>query len=101
MKPRDTRTAHRYEHRAITGRAGVVALGTLVSRILGLGRDLVLAALFTRLQTDAFMVAFPIPNTLRQLLAEGAVQTAVLPVLTRVRETEGEAAARRFFAAMR
>ncbi len=89
------------EHRAITGRAGIVALGTLVSRIFGLGRDLVLAALFTRPETDAFMIAFTIPNTLRQLLAEGAVQTAVLPVLTKTRETEGDAAARRFFAAMR
>lgn len=89
------------ERRKITGRAGVVALGTLASRVLGLGRDLVLAALFSRGATDAFMVAFTIPNTLRQLLAEGAVQTAVLPVLTKTREVDGPAAARRFFAAAR
>jgi len=89
------------EHRAIVGRAGIVAAGTLSSRVLGLGRDLVLAGLFSRLATDAFMVAFTIPNTLRQLLAEGAVQTAVLPVLARTKETEGDAAARRFFSAAR
>lgn len=89
------------ERRALTGRAGVVALGTLVSRVLGLGRDLVLAGMFTRAATDAFMVAFTIPNTLRQLLAEGAVQTAVLPVLATTREKEGEAEARRFFSAAR
>ncbi|HVU01291.1 MAG TPA: murein biosynthesis integral membrane protein MurJ [Polyangiaceae bacterium] len=89
------------ERRALTSRAGVVALGTLASRILGLGRDLVLAAAFSRGATDAFMVAFTIPNTLRQLLAEGAVQTAVLPVLAKTREQEGPEAARRFFAAAR
>jgi putative peptidoglycan lipid II flippase len=79
----------------------VVAAGTLLSRVLGLGRDSVLAAMFSRGATDAFMVAFTIPNTLRQLLAEGAVQTAVLPVLAKTREAEGEAAARRYFAAAR
>jgi len=89
------------QRRAITGRAGIVAAGTLASRLLGLGRDLVLAAMFTRAATDAFMVAFTIPNTLRQLLAEGAVQTAVLPVLTKTREQEGPEAARRFFSAAR
>lgn len=89
------------ERRSITGRAGIVAAGTLASRILGLGRDLVLAAMFSRGATDAFMVAFTIPNTLRQLLAEGAVQTSVLPVLTKTREEQGPNEARRFFAAAR
>jgi putative peptidoglycan lipid II flippase len=89
------------ERRALTSRAGIVAAGTLASRLLGLGRELVLAALFTRAATDAFMLAFTIPNTLRQLLAEGAVQTAVLPVLTKTREEEGELSARRFFATAR
>jgi putative peptidoglycan lipid II flippase len=95
------RAAGHEERRAITGRAGIVALGTLASRILGLGREVVLAAVFSRAATDAFMVAFTIPNTLRQLLGEGAVQTAVLPVLAKTRETEGDDAAKRFFAAAR
>jgi putative peptidoglycan lipid II flippase len=100
-EPREQPSPPSDEQRAITGRAGVVALGTLVSRVLGLGRDLVLAGLFSRAATDAFMVAFTIPNTLRALLAEGAVQTAVLPVLAKTREQEGIEAAQRFFAAAR
>jgi putative peptidoglycan lipid II flippase len=89
------------ERRAIVGRAGVVALGTLASRILGLGREQVLAALFTRQETDAFITAFMIPNLLRQLLAEGAVQTSVLPVLAATRETSGDAATRELFRRLR
>jgi putative peptidoglycan lipid II flippase len=89
------------ERRAIVGRAGVVATGTLASRILGLGREQVLAALFTRAQTDAFLTAFMIPNLLRQLLAEGAVQTAVLPVLAATRETSGDSATRELFRRLR
>lgn len=89
------------ERKRITARAAIVALGTLASRVLGLGRDLVLAALFPRAATDAFLVAFQIPNLLRQLLAEGAVQTAVLPVLAKIRERDGEAAARAYFRAIR
>ncbi len=89
------------EQRKITGRAGIVALGTLLSRMLGLGRDQAIAALFPRAVTDAFFVAFLIPNVLRQLLAEGAVQNAVLPVLAKIRERDGDDAARRFFSAAR
>jgi putative peptidoglycan lipid II flippase len=89
------------EQRAITGRAGIVAAGTLTSRVLGLGREQVLAAMFTRLESDAFYIAFTIPNLLRQILAEGAVQTGVLPVLAQVREKEGDEAARRFFQRVR
>lgn len=78
-----------------------MAAGTLGSRILGLFRDQVIAAMFAAATTDAFFVAFTIPNVLRQLLAEGAVQNAALPVLERVREQSGEDAARRVFASMR
>jgi putative peptidoglycan lipid II flippase len=89
------------ERKKITGRAGIVASGTLLSRLLGLVRDQVLAAVFSRMATDAFFVAFTIPNVLRQLLAEGAVQNAVLPVLAETKEREGEEAAQRLFRAMR
>lgn len=89
------------ERRQITGRATVVALGTLASRLLGLVREQVLAGMFSRAATDAFFIAFTIPNVLRQLLAEGAVQTAVLPVLAELRERRGEEEARRFFRAIR
>jgi putative peptidoglycan lipid II flippase len=89
------------EHGRIARRAGIVAAGTLASRLLGLVRDQTIAAIFTRATTDAFFVAFTIPNVLRQLFAEGATQNAVLPVLTDVREKQGDAAARSFFRALR
>lgn len=89
------------ERRRIAKNAGIVGAGTLVSRLLGLVRDQTIAAVFSRGITDAFFVAFTIPNVLRQLLAEGAIQNAVLPVLVEVREKEGEDAARRFFRAIR
>jgi putative peptidoglycan lipid II flippase len=89
------------ERRQIAKSAGIVAAGTLASRLLGLGRDQTIAALFPRAVTDAFFVAFTIPNVLRQLLGEGAVQNAVLPVLVKVKEARGEQEARRFFQAVR
>ncbi len=73
----------------------------MLSRLLGLARDVVLAALFRRDQTDAFFVAFAIPNALRQLLAEGAVASAVVPVLTETRAQQGDDAARDLFQAVR
>jgi len=89
------------ERRQIAKSAGIVATGTLASRLLGLGRDQTIAAFFPRAVTDAFFVAFTIPNVLRQLLGEGAVQNAVLPVLVKVKEQGGESEARRFFRAAR
>ncbi len=89
------------ERSKLTGRAGIVGLGTLVSRVLGLFRDMTLAAVFGRAETDAFFVAFTIPNALRQLLGEGAVASAVVPVLTAKLATESEEAAKDFFAKVR
>jgi len=82
-------------------RAGVVGAGTLVSRVLGLVRDMALAALFDRDATDAWWVAFTIPNALRSLLGEGAVTSAVVPVLSEKLAREGDEAAKRFFARVR
>ncbi len=63
-----------------------VGVFTLASRILGFVRDLVLAHLFgANALTDAFFVAFKIPNFLRRLFAEGAFATAFVPVLTEYR----------------
>jgi putative peptidoglycan lipid II flippase len=89
------------ERRSLAGRAGIVGAGTLASRILGLLRDQTLAALFSRGETDAFWVAFTLPNALRSLLGEGAATSAVVPVLAKVRAEEGDDAARQFFARMR
>ena len=64
---------------------------TLVSRILGFVRDVLIARLFgAGLATDAFFVAFRIPNTLRRLFAEGAFSQAFVPVLSEYRTRRGD-----------
>jgi putative peptidoglycan lipid II flippase len=73
--------------------ASVVSLLTLLSRISGLVRDLLIAATFgVSAMTDAFNVAFRIPNLLRRLFAEGAFSQAFVPVLAATRTQEGDAA---------
>ena len=81
----------------IVRRAGVLATGTLLSRILGAVRDAIVAAVFALAATDAFWLAFTIPNALRVLLGEGAVSAAFVPVFTEVREREGMDRAKEFF----
>ena len=67
----------------ITRAAGVVGLFTLLSRIFGLLRDIIIAYLFgARGTADAFFVAFRIPNLLRRLTAEGAFSAGFVPVFT-------------------
>jgi putative peptidoglycan lipid II flippase len=64
---------------------------TMVSRILGFLRDLVIARMFgAGMVTDAFFVAFRIPNLLRRLFAEGAFSQAFVPVLSHYRVTQGD-----------
>ncbi len=71
------------EHESITRAAGVVGGATLVSRILGFVRDVVVAYFFgSGMAADAFFVAFRIPNLLRRLLAEGALSVAFIPVFS-------------------
>lgn len=75
--------------------ASLVSLLTLLSRITGLVRELLMAATFgASALTDAFNVAFRIPNLLRRLFAEGAFSQAFVPVLAGVRATEGDDATR-------
>jgi putative peptidoglycan lipid II flippase len=69
---------------------------TFVSRILGFIRDLLIARLFgAGVATDAFFVAFRIPNLLRRLFAEGAFSQAFVPLLAEFKNRRGEAEARR------
>src|SRR5262252_4166820 len=64
---------------------------TFVSRVLGFIRDLVIARAFgAGLATDAFFVAFRIPNLLRRLFAEGAFSQAFVPILAEFRNRRGE-----------
>lgn len=84
--------------RTITRRAGLVAVGTLGSRVLGAARDAVIAATFSIAETDAFFVAWTIPNALRRLLGEGAVSAAFVPIFTELDARHGRARAREFTA---
>jgi len=62
--------------------ASTVSLFTLASRVTGLLRDLLMASMFgANALTDAFNVAFRIPNLFRRLFAEGAFSQAFVPVL--------------------
>lgn len=78
-------------------RAGsLVASMTMVSRVLGLARDVVVASVFgARPEADAFFVAFKIPNFFRRLFAEGAFSQGFVPVLAEYRTTRSEAEVRR------
>lgn len=84
------------ENRSLLGGLRIVSLCTLASRVLGLLRDTAMAALFGAGPIlDAFTVAFQVPNLARQLLGEGALTAAFLPVFVRVRREQGENGARR------
>jgi putative peptidoglycan lipid II flippase len=74
---------------------GGVSAMTLVSRILGFARDLLIARIFgAGAATDAFFVAFRLPNLLRRIFAEGAFSQAFVPILAEVRNRGGDASAR-------
>ena len=66
----------------VAQRAGLVGGATLASRVLGLLRDTVLANVFARQITDAFFLAFMLPNLLRRLVGEGSLTPAFVPVFT-------------------
>ncbi|MGL6109956.1 MAG: murein biosynthesis integral membrane protein MurJ [Rubrivivax sp.] len=81
--------------------ASTVSLLTLASRITGLVREQLIAAAFgASAATDAFNVAFRIPNLLRRLFAEGAFSQAFVPILAATREREGDAATQRLIGAV-
>ena len=76
-------TFGKLQTKTFTGAAGVIAFFTLMSRILGLVRDMVLASFFgSGMAADAFFVALRIPNLLRRLFAEGSLTIAFIPVFT-------------------
>jgi putative peptidoglycan lipid II flippase len=74
--------------------AGAMGIATLMSRVMGLVREQVFAYFFGAGNlTDAFQVAFRIPNLLRDLFAEGAMSASLVPTFTRTRIEEGESRA--------
>ena len=71
--------------------SSIVSAMTFVSRILGLVRDFVIARLFGANElTDAFLVAFRIPNFFRRLFAEGAFSQAFLPILAETKANQND-----------
>jgi putative peptidoglycan lipid II flippase len=76
--------------------ASTVSMLTFASRVTGLVRDLLMAAVFGATSlTDAFNVAFRIPNLFRRLFGEGAFSQAFVPALAHCKERNGEAATHR------
>jgi putative peptidoglycan lipid II flippase len=89
----DASKADYYSSVSLFKSASTVSLLTLASRITGLVRDLLMAATFgVSAMTDAFWVAFRIPNMLRRMFAEGAFSQAFVPVLAASKERDGEPA---------
>lgn len=82
-------------HNRVSTRAtGIVGVAILSSRILGLIREVVIAALFGATRNmDAFLTAFRAPNMLRDLFAEGALSTAFVTTFSRRIATEGDRSA--------
>jgi putative peptidoglycan lipid II flippase len=79
------------ENSQVAKAAGIVGAATMVSRVFGLLRDTVIAALFgANWMTDAFWVAFRIPNMLRRLLGEGSLTVSFIPVFTEYLEKKSK-----------
>jgi len=75
----------------------VVGLATVLSRLLGFARDMLIARLLgAGPVADAFLVAFRLPNLVRRVLGEGGLNAPFVPVYLGVRGESGPGAARRF-----
>jgi putative peptidoglycan lipid II flippase len=84
------------ENRNVTKAAGQISIATSGSRVLGFVRDILLAKLFGASgSTDAFFIAFRVPNLFRELFAEGSMSAAFIPVFTETLTKEGVEEARR------
>lgn len=81
-------------NRTIARNASIVSGATMLSRGLGLVRDLIMAyTLGASVLADAFFVAFRVPNLLRSLFAEGSLTMAFVPTFVRLRQEQGDRAA--------
>ena len=83
------------EKRNIARAAGVLGFATVISRIMGMVRDMAVSRLFgAGLATDAFFAAFQIPNMLRRFFAEGALTSAFVPIFSEYYTKQGKEEAR-------
>jgi len=78
-------------------KVGGFSLGTLLSRVTGMGREIAFAYLFgSSALMDAFRVAFNIPNLLRDFFGEGGMNAAFVPVFSEYQEKEGQKEANKY-----
>jgi len=83
------------EKRNIARAAGILGSATMLSRVMGMVRDMVVSRLFgAGLATDAFFAAFQIPNMLRRFFAEGALTAAFVPTFSTTLARRGDEKAR-------
>ena len=83
------------EKKNIARAAGVLGFATILSRIMGMVRDMVVSRLFgAGFATDAFFAAFQIPNMLRRFFAEGALTSAFVPTFSECYTQKGESEAK-------
>ena len=79
------------KQQSVARSAGIVSIAVMFSRLLGLAREMVFARYFgAGFLTDAYVVAFRIPNVLRDLFAEGALSVAFVKVFTDYQVNKGE-----------
>jgi putative peptidoglycan lipid II flippase len=90
--------AGKHESEHFFGAAKLMAALTMLSRVLGLVRDMVVVPLGGPILADRFWLAFAIPNLFRRLFGEGALSAAFVPVFTEVTETKGWDRAREILA---
>jgi putative peptidoglycan lipid II flippase len=79
------------KHQEIARAAGLIGGATLISRVLGYVRDMIVANIFgAGLATDAFIAAYRIPNYLRRIFGEGTLNASFVPVFTETLNREGQ-----------
>lgn len=92
---------HKSTQSGLARSAGVIGGFTLVSRVLGFVRDILMARWFgTGLAAEAFVVSFKLPNLFRDLVGEGAMNAAIVPVLSETRALKGEEEFKRLVGAL-
>lgn len=86
------------DKKSITIGAIIQVFFTLLSRIFGMIRDVMVSHMFgAGAITDSFLIAFTIPNVLRQFFGEGAFSVAFVPIYVSTKEKQGEKKAQEFF----
>jgi putative peptidoglycan lipid II flippase len=101
MVGRDTRPGHEARGTKPPVRARLTPILGVLTGAAGVARDLAIAAVFRRDETDTFFVAFTLPSALRVLMADGMTSRGIAPVVSRKLRKEGEDAARTVYSRLR